>query len=137
MSKTIDAFVIDPDHGVIRVEVASDGSSIAPFINGVVDGWFDAVHPTFEHTSGPLNIVGYVHDEGLLLGLKPNIIASALFGRVLVGRCVVVGTLNPMGNYDGDSHDVPSGAIEVMAWLDSAFQLWRDSDVEWDGPSDD
>jgi hypothetical protein len=136
MGKTIDAFVIDPEHGVLRVEVVSDDSSIAPFINGVVDGWFDSVHPMHEHELGALNIVGYVHDEGLLLGLQPNLIASALFGRVLVGRCVVVGTLNPDGEYDGDSHDVPSNAIKVLAWLDQAFQIWRDSDnVEWAGPS--
>jgi hypothetical protein len=44
----------------------------------------------------------------MLIGLEPNIIASVLFGRPLVGDCVVVGHLNERGEYDGEDHDVPS-----------------------------
>jgi hypothetical protein len=129
--KTIDVCVIDPKHGVLRVSTTDDdGSGIGDFIRSVVGGWFDCVYPfSPDPDAKVLDIVGYVHDEGLLDGLEPNIIASALFGRYLVGRCVVVGVTNPDGQYDGGSYDVPHKAMQVMEWLEGAFQLWRESSV--------
>lgn len=69
-------------------------------INSLVGGYIDCV------TNGE-NIAGYVHDEGLLIGLAPNLVASVLFGRPLVGDCVVVGYLNERGEYDGNDYDIP------------------------------
>ena len=68
-------------------------------IHEIVGGWFDCVRGE--------EIVGYVHDEGLLIGLPVNAVASMLFQRPLVGDCVVIGTLNEKGEYDGENHDVP------------------------------
>jgi Domain of unknown function (DUF3846) len=70
-------------------------------INEVVGGWFDSV------SENGLGIVGYINDEGLLIGLPMNAVASALFGRPLAGDCVVIGALNEQGEYDGENHDVP------------------------------
>lgn len=52
-------------------------------------------------------LVGYVNDEGLLIGLEPNIVASAMFGRPLVGDCVVTSAVNEQGEYDGADYDAP------------------------------
>ena len=68
-------------------------------IHEIVGGWFDCVRGE--------EIVGYVHDEGLLIGLPVNAVASMLFQRPLVGDCVVIGSLNESGEYDGENHDVP------------------------------
>lgn len=68
-------------------------------LNELCGGWLDCVRLD--------DVVGYVNDEGLLIGLTPNVFASALFGQPLVGDCVVVGSLNESGEYDGENHDVP------------------------------
>lgn len=52
-------------------------------------------------------IVCYVHDEGLLIGLPVNVIASSLFSRPLVGDVVLVGRLNEFGESDGYDHQLP------------------------------
>jgi len=52
-------------------------------------------------------VVGYLHDEGLLIGLPVNTVASMLFSRPLVGNVVLVGGLSPDGEYDGENHDLP------------------------------
>lgn len=71
------------------------------FIRDAVGGIITAV------SDRRLGLVGYVHDEGLLIGLEPNVMASALFGAPLVGECVVFGLYNAEGESDGESHDVP------------------------------
>jgi hypothetical protein len=68
-------------------------------LNELCGGWIDCVRND--------DIVGYVNDEGLLIGLAPNVIASVLFGRPLVGDVVVLGALSEEGEYDGENHDVP------------------------------
>ena len=116
-------FVITPTATAgMHVATSSDEGSISEFINNAVGGWFDAVHPVYTD----FNVVGYVHDEGLLLGLEPNPVASAMFGRFLVGNVVVVGTLNADGKYDGASHDVSDEAKQYLEWLCSAQQIWKD-----------
>ena len=47
---------------------------------------------------GPEEITGYVNDEGLLIGLPLNLIASALTGGALVGDAVITGPLNDEGD---------------------------------------
>lgn len=69
-------------------------------IHEIVGGWFDCVRGE--------GIVGYVHDEGLLIGLPVNAVASMLFERPLVGDCVIIGSLNEKGEYDGENYDVPT-----------------------------
>ena len=53
------------------------------------------------------SIVAYVHDEGLLIGLEPNVFASAFTGQNIVGPMVIVGAVSEQGEYDGHDHDVP------------------------------
>ncbi len=76
---------------------SEDGHTL---IHEIVGGWFDCVRGE--------DIVGYVHDEGLLIGLPLNAVASMLFQRPLVGDCVVIGSLNERGEYDGENHDIPT-----------------------------
>lgn len=56
--------------------------------------------------------VGYVHDEGLLLNLKLNTMASVMFNRELRGPVVVVSGTNDDGEYDGDNHDIPEWFLD-------------------------
>lgn len=52
-------------------------------------------------------VVVYCHDEGLLIGLKPNVVASMLCQRPIVGDVVLVGLYDENGYADGENHDVP------------------------------
>lgn len=53
------------------------------------------------------DLVGYVNDEGLLMGLPLNGWASLMLGQPLVGDVVIVGGYNKAGYYDGENHDIP------------------------------
>lgn len=84
-------------------------------IHELVGGWFDVVDGG--------DFVVYVHDEGLLIPLEPNLAISALLNRVIAGDVVICGSLNANGNYDGENHDVPSRFLSpefakaVQAWV--------------------
>lgn len=95
------ALVITAEGSLYQTDIPSESGHTV--IHEIVGGWFDAVR----HES----LVGYVHDEGLLIGLPVNVVASALFSRPLVGDCVIVGALNERGEYDGENHDVPAGLL--------------------------
>lgn len=108
-----------------------DGSEPMPIsvgdhihINELVGGHFDAVSNNFDPqvfldsgepiahqligaNAEPFTAVGYVHDEGLILDLPVNIMASIVLQREIVGPCVLVSGTSPSGEYDGDNHDVP------------------------------
>lgn len=72
----------------------------------MVGGWIDAVNGD--------GFVVYVHDEGLLIeGMEPNVFATFLTGRVIMGDVVVVGSLNAQGYHDGENHDVPTEIVEM------------------------
>ena len=79
-------------------------------IQTMVGGAFDCVTAK---VAGNI-IVGYVHDEGLLIGLEQNWFASALFGRNLVGPCVVVAGESPSGEYDGENYDLPESFFQFL-----------------------
>lgn len=95
---TTTALLITTEGEVKPTTLPDDGAHLV--LNDLCGGWLDCVRTD--------EIVGYVNDEGLLIGLAPNLIASALFQRPLVGDCVVVGALNERGEYDGENHDVPA-----------------------------
>lgn len=79
-------------------------------IQSLVGGAFDCVRTEIDgHV-----IVGYVHDEGLLIGLEQNWFASALFSRNLVGPCVIVSGESPSGEYDGDDYDLPENFYRFL-----------------------
>lgn len=69
-------------------------------IQEMVGGLFDCVNGD--------DFAMYVHDEGLLIDLDPNIVASLITGRVIAGDVVVVGSLNANGYHDGENYDAPS-----------------------------
>jgi hypothetical protein len=79
-------------------------------IQSLVGGAFDCVTTKV----GDNIIVGYVHDEGLLIGLEQNWFASALFGRNLVGPCVIVSGESPSGEYDGENYDLPEKLFQFL-----------------------
>lgn len=84
-------------------------------IQEIVGGHFDAVRVEVENEDGDsLIIVGYVHDEGLILDLEPNYLATALFQQELRGPCLLVSGISPDGEYDGESYDVPEWVYEGL-----------------------
>lgn len=85
-------------------------------INEQVGGWFDCARQD--------DLVGYVHDEGLLIGLPLNPIATALFGRIIVGNCVVFNSVDSKGEYDGSDHPLSLDQLNVIAFHCDAYQMW-------------
>lgn len=93
-------------------------------INTLVGGWFDAVRNDFDpqdfasniihEDAEPFTVVGYVHDEGLLIGLPVNAMASIVLGREIAGPCVLVSGTSPSGEYDGENHDVPEWFADAV-----------------------
>lgn len=120
----IRAAVVTP-HEVVLIpdSVFDKGGSMADFIHSAVDGYFDCVRPN----DTARGFVGYVHDEGLLLGLEPNAMASAVFGKFLVGNCVIVGAISDTGEYDGENHNLSSDDLNYLMWLAGAQKMWLDN----------
>ena len=81
-------------------------------IQKLVGGNFDCVSTNVGRDD--VSFEGYVHDEGLLIGLEYNYLASALFGRDLVGDCVLLWGLSPNGVRDGDNYDMPTEMVESI-----------------------
>ena len=106
--------------GTMGILIPCDGSEPSPIsvgdykhIQELVGGCFDVVRydmddERFPDAGDPFTAIGYVHDEGLLIGLQPNVQASLMFDRHLVGDVVVVSGTSPKGEYDGENYDVPS-----------------------------
>lgn len=84
-------------------------------IHEMVGGWFDCVRTD--------TLIGYVHDTGLIEGHPINPIATALFGRILCGTCVVFGAMNENGEYDGDDHNVSSRDLELISYHYSVLRM--------------
>lgn len=106
-----------------------DGSEPMPIsvgdykhINELVGGNFDCVRSDFDPSNfgedegkeilgegehSPFVAVAYVHDEGVLLQLPINAMASVVLRQPIFGPCVLVSGTSPNGFYDGDNHDVP------------------------------
>ena len=110
----------------VGILLPCDGSEPLPIsvgdylhIQQLVGGHFDCVRydmdaDRFPDAPSAFTAIGYVHDEGLLIGLEPNIMASLMFDRHLVGDVVVVSGTSPKGEYDGDNHDVPSWFADLV-----------------------
>lgn len=84
----------------------------------LVDGLIDAV----THTQ--MEISGYVNDEGLVLGLPFNKVASVVFSQYLCGDVVVCGTPDEDGN-DTDIHEVIIGYCERI----NSIRKWHEEAV--------
>lgn len=92
-------------------------------ISAQVDGHFDSVY----HSDRSHNFVGFVNDEGLLTGMEPNTLASAIFGRFLCGPCVIVGTVNEHGVNDGESYNITRNDLEHIMWHAQAALMWQEN----------
>ena len=97
-------------------------------IQDYVGGVIDAVR---QQVSKDICAVGYVHDEGLLLDLEMNWIASALFMREIRGPVVLVNGFNKAHEYDGDNHDLPDAFIEYMQtfFLQKVAETYNESTI--------
>jgi hypothetical protein len=97
-------------------------------IQGYVGGVIDAVR---QQVSKDICAVGYVHDEGLILDLEMNWIASALFMREIRGPVVLVNGFNDANEYDGDNHDLPDAFVEYMqTWfLQKVAETYNESTI--------
>ena len=85
-------------------------------IQATVGGHFDVVRYSGEDTDGkPVVLCGYVHDEGMLLGMELNYLATMLFQQPIVGPCVVTYALSPNGEYDGDDYDMPTELVRFIS----------------------
>lgn len=82
-------------------------------IQNLVGGAFDAVRTDMGHDQ--VALVGYVHDEGMLIPLEYNYIATALFKQNIFGDCVVVWGLDENGVYDGENHDIPEFMVNFLS----------------------
>jgi hypothetical protein len=85
-------------------------------IQQYVGGHFDAVRVNARSAyNDNVTLVGYVHDEGMLIGLEDNWLAMAIFRQPLVGDCLIVSGTNPTtGEYDGESYDVPEELCDYI-----------------------
>lgn len=91
-----------------------------------VGGTIDAVR---KQVSKDIVAIGYVHDEGLILDLEMNWIASALFMQEIRGPVVVVNGLSEDYEYDGDNHDLPDAFITYMQtkFIDKVAETYNES----------
>ncbi len=99
------ALVVPPVGDCYPINLPKEAAYLV--INEHVGGVFDVVRLR--------DVVGYVHDEGLLLRLPFNVRASMLFNIHLVGNCVLVGCLDSAGEYDGDDYDVPNHYVDMVS----------------------
>lgn len=84
-------------------------------IQSKVGGTIDAVRIDMGNEEARFTLVGYVHDEGLLLDMPVNYMASMLFERELRGPVVLVSGTNPESKeYDGENYDIPSEFFEFL-----------------------
>jgi hypothetical protein len=94
-------------------------------IQSLIGGCFDVVTTRVAGNE----IVGYVHDEGLILDMEMNWIASALFMQEIRGPVVVVNGLSNEYEYDGDNHDLPDEFITYMQtkFIDKVAETYNES----------
>lgn len=118
MDTITELFIIPAETAPYKLKVKT-GEPINELINTAVGGWFDCAYKN--------NIVGYVNDTGIIDGLPINNIATALFGRILAGTCVVVGTLSLEGEYDGYNHDITEDEITQLGYITSVWKMWDEA----------
>lgn len=93
-------------------------SQVLTEIQSAVGGTIDAVRRGATDETGetpPFILVGYVHDEGIILKLPLNPVATVLFEQNIFGNCLVVSGTNPeTGVYDGENYDLPATFSEYL-----------------------
>ena len=94
------AITIRRDGTTERITLPSENAH--EIIHEAVGGWFDCVRLP-DH-----GIVMYVHDEGIIAGMEPNVMACILAKGLICGDAVLVGLYDEDGNADGEDYDVPA-----------------------------
>ena len=108
MSNKVTGLLLNAGVGGTIDTITIDGlESIQSYVGGTID----AVRADIADT---ICAVGYVHDEGLILDLEMNWLASALFSREIRGNVVLVNGYNQDNQYDGDNHEFPDVFIRYM-----------------------
>ena len=108
MSNKVTGLLLNAGVGGTIDTITVDGlESIQNYVGGTID----AVRADVADT---ICAVGYVHDEGLILDLEMNWLASALFSREIRGNVVLVNGYNKDNEYDGDNHEFPEVFVRYM-----------------------
>jgi hypothetical protein len=108
MSNKVTGLLLNAGIGAtVDVITIGDLESIQSYVGGTID----AVRAD---VADNICAVGYVHDEGLILDLEMNWLASALFSQEIRGNVVLVNGYNKDNEYDGDNHDLPNVFIVYM-----------------------
>ena len=110
------AVLVKTSGEVTAIDLPREGAHTT--INELVGGWFDCVN------DWEMGVTAYVHDEGLLIDLPTNNMASLLFHRVLAGDVVLVGIADDEG-YDTN---VPSDFM-TEHFANMALEASHDLDV--------
>ena len=108
MSNKVTGLLLNAGVGASIDTITVDGlESIQSYVGGTID----AVRAEIADS---ICAVGYVHDEGLILDLEMNWLASALFSREIRGNVVLVNGYNKHNQYDGDNHEFPDVFVRYM-----------------------
>lgn len=129
MSKTIKAIFIPPACDPQWIEVPAQERAHYETVRGLVGGIIDTVgfgdYPQDER----LRVYAVVNDEGLLVGLPPNLRTPD--GKLLVGN-VVITAERVMSDGDSRQDDLPDDAMDfVRRWI---AQCERPGRFEYDVP---
>jgi hypothetical protein len=108
MSNKVTGLLLNAGVGGSIDTITVDGlESIQSYVGGTIDAVRTEV-------ADSICAVGYVHDEGLILDLEMNWLASALFSREIRGNVVLVNGYNKDNEYDGDNHEFPEVFVRYM-----------------------
>ena len=125
MSNKVTGLLLNAGVGGTIDTITVDGlESIQSYVGGTID----AVRAEVADT---ICAVGYVHDEGLILDLEMNWLASALFSREIRGNVVLVNGYNEDNEYDGDNHEFPEVFVVYMktAFLAKVANAYNESQM--------
>ena len=116
MSTDTNAFLFSPD-GAGAVAHALTLRELQSTVGGYVDVAFTVESPDGDHF-----ITGYVHDEGLLIGLPPVLFYGSSF---LAGPCIVVGL-----SRDGETIPLTQSDIEhIVERTEVGTAISRDGEI--------
>jgi len=92
---TINVVIVDPDGTVQHTDIDSSLDSFQAVVGGYIEGVFGSV------------AVMYVNEEGLLLRLPPNPLATLFAQRILGRDVILVGPALIMGPGDSEGNETP------------------------------
>lgn len=90
---TIKAVIVHPDGTVENTEIEHDYKSYQAVVGGYIEGVIGSTATM------------YVNEEGLLMGLPPNPLATLFAQRILDRSVVLVGTALILGPGDSEGND--------------------------------